>query len=510
MATIRIKRGLQADVQNLVLAVGEMAVAIDTGNVYIGTTAGNHHINPTGGTADVATKLAAARAFSITGDGTASGVNFDGTANVALALTLATMSGLSAGTYTKLTVDTKGRVTAGAQVAIGDISGLGTAASKNTGKAAGNVVILETDGKIDASLIPSLAITDVFEAANQAAMLALSTAGPGDVCVRSDENKSYILKASPASTLANWVWLRTPDSAVLSVAGKTGVVTLAKADVGLSSVDNTADASKSVLSASKLTAPVTIGISGGATGTATSFDGSANITIPVTALDVSKATAGTLPLARGGTNATDAATARTNLGITPANIGAATSAQGSKADSALQPAGDGSNLTAAFTQATTRENLTTGEKLSAIFGKLMKWFADLKTVAFTGAYSDLTGAPTSMTPTAHATTATTYGASSATNYGHAIASSATPLVAGTAAVGTDNGKFAREGHVHPVQTSVSGNAGTATTLAASRAFSITGGATTAGVSFNGGGDVALNVTSLDASKLSGDIDGGTF
>ena len=57
-------------------------------------------------------------------------------------------------------------------------------------------------------------------------------------------------------------------------------------------------------SASKLAAKRTIALSGGATGTATGFDGSANITIPVTALDMSKATAGTLPAARGGTGAT--------------------------------------------------------------------------------------------------------------------------------------------------------------------------------------------------------------
>ena len=61
--------------------------------------------------------------------------------------------------------------------------------------------------------------------------------------------------------------------------------------------------------------------------------------------DASDITSGTLPLTRGGTGATSAAAARTSLGITPANIGAATSAQGSKADSALQPGGVGVSST---------------------------------------------------------------------------------------------------------------------------------------------------------------------
>ena len=50
-------------------------------------------------------------------------------------------------------------------------------------------------------------------------------------------------------------------------------------------------------------------------------------------------------------------------------------------------------------------------------------------------------------------------------------------------------------------TTVSGNAGSATKLQTARNFSITGGATAAAVSFNGTANVSLNVTSLNAAKL---------
>lgn len=64
-------------------------------------------------------------------------------------------------------------------------------------------------------------------------------------------------------------------------------------------------------------------------------------------------------------------------------------------------------------------------------------------------------------PIYHATNANTYGLSSESVYGHAKASSTTPAVAGTANVGTETSTFARGDHVHPVQTSVSGTAGSA-------------------------------------------------
>lgn len=47
-----------------------------------------------------------------------------------------------------------------------------------------------------------------------------------------------------------------------------------------------------------------------------------------------------------------------------------------------------------FTQASTRANLVSGESFSTIFGKLMKWYTDLKSVAFSGNYNDLSNQPT--------------------------------------------------------------------------------------------------------------------
>ena len=53
--------------------------------------------------------------------------------------------------------------------------------------------------------------------------------------------------------------------------------------------------------------------------------------------------------------------------------------------------GESGNMTAEFTVGSTRANIATGEKLSVLFGKVAKWFADLGSLAFksTVAKSDL-------------------------------------------------------------------------------------------------------------------------
>ena len=49
-----------------------------------------------------------------------------------------------------------------------------------------------------------------------------------------------------------------------------------------------------------------------------------------------------------------------------------------------------------FTQAASRVNLVSGESIKTLFGKVMKWFADLKAVAFSGSYNDLSDKPSSL------------------------------------------------------------------------------------------------------------------
>ncbi|MGE1061791.1 hypothetical protein NXG27_04005 [Megasphaera paucivorans] len=201
------------------------AVAVDSnGNASVASVA-------------AAGKLSTGRTISLGGDISGS-TTFDGSVNAAITVALVA-TGVTAGTYPKVTVDAKGRITSGSSLMAGDIPSLplskisdaGTAAAKNIGTAAGNVPVLDSNGKLADSMIPSLAIGDVFPAASDAEMIKLSSAQQGDICVRSDTNTTYMLKVAPYSTLANWVQLKTPTDLVQSVNGKTGVVIITTNDI---------------------------------------------------------------------------------------------------------------------------------------------------------------------------------------------------------------------------------------------------------------------------------------
>lgn len=87
------------------------------------------------------------------------------------------------------------------------------------------------------------------------------------------------------------------------------------------------------------------------------------------------------------------------------------------------------------------------------------------------------------------------------NAGKISPATVAPLVAGTAAVGTST-KYAREDHRHPAQTTVSGNAGTATKLQTPRVIAIAG-AVSGSATFDGSGNISINSTlnNFDASKI---------
>ena len=73
------------------------------------------------GNAATATRWATGRTIALTGDVTGTSAAFDGSAALSFAATLAN-SGVTAGTYLKVTVDAKGRVTAGSSMTSGDVT----------------------------------------------------------------------------------------------------------------------------------------------------------------------------------------------------------------------------------------------------------------------------------------------------------------------------------------------------------------------------------------------------
>lgn len=124
-------------------------------------------------------------------------------------------------------------------------------------------VELDGNGKVPASQLPSY-VDDVLEVANAAALPA--TGETGKIYVTLDNGKVFRwggsvyveISAAPGSTdyvpegttnLYHTTARAAAAAPVQSVAGKTGTVTLAKADVGLGNVDNTSDVNKPVSTA---------------------------------------------------------------------------------------------------------------------------------------------------------------------------------------------------------------------------------------------------------------------
>ena len=153
--------------------------------------------------------------------------------------------GAAATTHTHVATDISDSTVAGRALLTGADAaaqrtslGLGTAALAASGDflasssrgASNGVASLDANGKVPSGQLPAIAIVDTFVVASQVAMLALSTAEQGDIAVRTDLNKSFILTQSPSSVLANWQELLTPTDAVTTVFGRAGNVTAQSGD----------------------------------------------------------------------------------------------------------------------------------------------------------------------------------------------------------------------------------------------------------------------------------------
>jgi hypothetical protein len=134
------------------------------------------------------------------------------------------------------------------------------------------VASLDGTGKVPSTQLPSY-VDDVLEFANLAAFPV--TGATGIIYVALDTNKCYRWSGS--------AYVEISPSEVNSVAGKTGIVTLVKADVGLSNVDNTSDANKPISTATQtaLNAKIESSLIGVANGIA-SLDATARIPLSQT------------------------------------------------------------------------------------------------------------------------------------------------------------------------------------------------------------------------------------
>jgi hypothetical protein len=97
------------------------------------------------------------------------------------------------------------------------------------------VATLGSDGKVPSGQLPSY-VDDVVEYTNLAGFP--TTGETGKIYVALDTNVTYRWSGT--------VYVKITSGEVSSVAGRTGVVTLTKTDVGLANVDNTSDEDKPI------------------------------------------------------------------------------------------------------------------------------------------------------------------------------------------------------------------------------------------------------------------------
>ena len=227
-----------------------------------------------------ASKLLTARTISLTGAATGSG-SFDGSANLSVALTLKD-SGVKAGTYRSVTVDSKGIVTGGtnpttlAGYGITDALGIKDNAVSASKLATARTITLTGDATGNGSFDGSANLSITLTAKDSGVVAGTYSTVTVDAKGRVTSGAALASADLPASGVNAGTYRSvTVDSKGIVTAG-TNPTTLAGYGItdALGIKDN-------AVSASKLATARTISFTGDATGSGT-FDGSGNLSIALT------------------------------------------------------------------------------------------------------------------------------------------------------------------------------------------------------------------------------------
>lgn len=122
---------------------------------------------------------------------------------------------------------------------------------------------LDASNLIPTVHMPPLAVNETYTVVSQAAMLAL-TAQRGDMAIRTDNGKTYVLATDSPSTLGDWKEVQATGQ-VVSVNGSTGVVVITLASLGGAATTTTITAGNGLTGGGDLSANRTIDFVGDAT-----------------------------------------------------------------------------------------------------------------------------------------------------------------------------------------------------------------------------------------------------